>query len=93
MKKYLLEIMKNKEGSKLAYLSPIGKDGNTDGGYRIAGPKPWGGCQEITKLKITSRDLVEFIKVYAPEVMDELNKISESRKVVSPEQAQGRSKR
>ena len=68
MSLYLLEIEQNAEGSKLAYLS---KDG--DGcGFRIAGPKAWGGSRSLAKLKISTDDFVRFIESYAPDVLEAL---------------------
>ena len=65
---HILEIEQNAEGNKLAYLS---KEGGSCG-YRIAGPKAWGGSKSIAKLKITENDLVRYIKQYAPEVIEKL---------------------
>lgn len=69
MKLHILEIEQNAEGGKLAYLS---KEGESCG-YRVAGPKAWGGSKNIAKLKIREDDLVEYIKIYAPEIIDKLN--------------------
>lgn len=68
----ILEIEQNAEGSKLAILSPVDKDGNPDSGYRIAGPKAWGGSHNIARLPLTTDDLVSFIKGYVPEMIDQL---------------------
>jgi hypothetical protein len=65
---YELEICRNAEGSTLAYL---GQEGEGIG-YRIAGPKGWGGTKRIAKLTVSHHDLVTFIRGYAPEVLEEL---------------------
>lgn len=72
MSVYLLEVNQNAEGSKLAYLSPMDEAGEIEGGYRIAGPKAWGGSRSLARLKISSSDLVEFVMCYAPDVRDEI---------------------
>lgn len=64
MSLHLLEIEVNAEGSKLAYLSPIGEDGEVYDGYRIAGPKAWGGSKNIARIKINDDDLKRYIKEY-----------------------------
>jgi hypothetical protein len=69
---HILDLEQNAEGSKLAYLSPADEDGKPQSGYRIAGPKAWGGSRNLARLKITSSDLVTYIKQYAPEVAEEL---------------------
>lgn len=74
MSSYILEVEINAEGAKLAYLSPTDENGNTQCGYRIAGPKAWGGSRNIAKLKISSADLIHFITHYAPDVLEELKK-------------------
>lgn len=66
MSVHILEIEINAEGSKLAYLS---KEGESCG-FRIAGPKAWGGSRNIAKLKITDNDLARYINEYAPEVKE-----------------------
>lgn len=60
----VLEVEKNAEGSVLAVM---GREG-ANCGYRIAGPKAWGGSRSIAKLKISDKDLAEYINCYAPEV-------------------------
>jgi len=75
-KLHLLEVERNGEGSTLAYLSPTDKDGTAKSGYRLAGPKAWGGSRSLAKLKVSSSDLVAYIKQYAPEVLKELRKES-----------------
>ena len=67
--KHILEIHKNAEGSKLAYLGPQGEDSC----LRIAGPKAWGGSCELARLVISDRDLVTYIKEYAPHLIKQLN--------------------
>ena len=64
---HVLDIEINAKGSKLAILSPEGESG-----YRIAGPKAWGGSKNIARLKISTDDLVTYIKSYAPDVMEKL---------------------
>ena len=67
---HLLEIHKNAEGSKLAFM---GVDGD-DCCYRISGPKAWGGSTELASIKIKDTDLVRYIKEYAPHLIEELKK-------------------
>jgi hypothetical protein len=69
MSLHVLEIEQNAEGSKLAYLSPANDKGEPQSGYRIAGPKAWGGSKNLARLKISSDDLATYIKQYAPEVL------------------------
>ena len=68
MSVYILEVEINAEGDPLAYLSVEGEAS----GYRIAGPKAWGGSSSVAKLKISEDDLVTFIKLDAPEVIERL---------------------
>lgn len=84
-KLYILEIEQNAEGSKLAYLSPTDKDGKMKSGFRIAGPKAWGGSRTLAKLKLDSNDLLRFMNNYAPEVLKELKKeaINKLKKIAS----------
>lgn len=70
---HILEIEQNAEGNKLAYLSPADENGDPKSGYRIAGPKAWGGSRNLAKLKVGSDDLTHYIKKYAPEIMEKLN--------------------
>lgn len=74
MSAHLLEVEINAEGDKLACLSPIDSDGNVQCGYRIAGPKAWGGSRNIARLTITTDDLVAYIKQYAPDVVVAIQK-------------------
>jgi len=71
--RHILEIHKNAEGSKLAYLGPE----RGDSCLRIAGPKAWGGSTELARLVIDDRDLVNYIKDYAPHLIKELLEIGE----------------
>lgn len=68
MKTYTLEVCINAEGHKLAYLGET----NGDSAYRIAGPKAWGGAETLATLKIEERDLITFLKGYAPDVVKKL---------------------
>lgn len=61
---HILEIERSAEGSLFACLS---KEGD-DCGYRLTGPKGWGGSRNIATLKITEDDLFTYIKQYAPDV-------------------------
>lgn len=63
---HILEVEINAEGGELAY---IGVEG-AGCGYRIAGPKAWGGSRSLAKLKIKKEDLAEYVKNYAPETRD-----------------------
>lgn len=69
---HLLEIEINAEGKKLAYLSPIEENGGIASGFRISGPKPWGGSRTLAKLKISTEDFVRYIRDYAPDVLKEI---------------------
>jgi hypothetical protein len=72
-KLHLLEVEINGEGNELAYLSPLDEKGETEGGYRITGPKPWGGSENIARLKISESDIIHYIQQYAPEIGRKLN--------------------
>lgn len=65
----ILEVEQNAEGSKLAFLSKE----DSGCGYRIAGPKAWGGSRNLAMLKISEDDLVRFIKQYAPDIIEKLS--------------------
>ena len=69
---HLLEIEINAEGDKLAYLSPLDEKGETGSGYRISGPKPWGGSKNLASLKISESDIVAYIENYAPGIKRKL---------------------
>ena len=69
---HILQIERNAEGSVLAYLSPTDENGVQQDGYRIAGPKAWGGSENIAKLKISEKDLITYIKKYAPDICKKL---------------------
>jgi len=45
-----LEVCRNAEGATLAYLSPLDENGETESGYRITGPKGWGGTKTLVKI-------------------------------------------
>ncbi len=61
---FTLEIVKNGEGHVTAILS---REGDSCG-YRIAGPKLWGGHTRIATLSISHNDMEIFIREYAPEL-------------------------
>lgn len=61
---HVLEVEINAEGDKLAYLSPEG----ATGGYRIAGPKAWGGSRNLARLNVSDSDLERYVRGYAEEV-------------------------
>ncbi len=67
---HILEIEKNAENSLLAILSPADENEKLKSGYRIAGPKAWGGSNNLATLKIDSEDLIIYITSYAPEVIE-----------------------
>jgi len=69
--KHLLEIDKNAEGNILAVMAPMNENGEVDVGYRIAGPKAWGGSVNLARLFVSDNDLVRYIKEYAPHLIDE----------------------
>ena len=71
---HILDIEINAEGNKLAILSPANENGEPECGYRIAGPKAWGGSRNLARLKISDDDLIAYINEYAPEIKDKLNK-------------------
>jgi hypothetical protein len=70
---YELEIHRNAEGSKLAFMSVRGEGS----GYRISGPKALGGSRKLEGTEIRQDDLVEFIKSYAPKALAELQALAE----------------
>ena len=74
MTKHRFQIERNAEGSKLAYLSPVDEDNKTQSGFRIAGPKAWGGSRTLAEIDLSTNDIVRYIKQYAPDVMNELIK-------------------
>jgi len=67
---YEFEIHRNAEGSILAYATLKGEGS----GYRIAGPKAWGGSKKLAEIDISQRDLVEFIRSYAPAALADITK-------------------
>ena len=72
-KLHLLDVCRNAEGSILAYLSPLDDDGEEKSGYRIAGPKAWGGSKSLAKLKISTHDLAVYVNKYAPDVKNKID--------------------
>ena len=70
---HYLQIELNAEGNKLAIMSPMDDEGKISGGYRIAGPKAWGGSRTLADIKISTHDLVCYIKEYAPDVLKQLS--------------------
>lgn len=70
--KHQLDIDRNAEGEDLAVLAPIKRNGSIDCGYRISGPKAWGGSTTIARLTISDSDLVRYIKDYAPHLIKKL---------------------
>lgn len=44
--------------------------GNGETGFRLAGPKPWGGGQAIHKFVVGPAELLKQLRRYAPEVFD-----------------------
>lgn len=73
MGKHRFQIERNAEGNKLAYLSPVNENNLIGVGYRIAGPKAWGGSTNIAQIDIDSEDLARYIREYAPDVLKQLN--------------------
>lgn len=65
---YEFEISRNAEGGILATAGLKGDDCS----YRIAGPKAWGGSKRLASIEITQRDMVEFIRSYAPGALADL---------------------
>ena len=70
---HYLQIVQNAEGSKLAIMSPMDGEGKVASGFRIAGPKAWGGSKTLADIKINTNDFVRYIKEYAPDVLELLN--------------------
>lgn len=66
--KYEIEVHKNAEGDFIAYF----QNNKSGSGYRIAGPKAWGGSTRITKLQFCEYDLISALKMQAPEVVKKL---------------------
>lgn len=65
-----LEIEVNAEGGKSATLSPLNGDGEPESGFRIAGPKAWGGSRNIARLQLSDGDIVRYINEYAPHIKE-----------------------
>ena len=65
---FVLDVEINAEGDKLGILYVEG----SASGFRLAGPKAWGGSRNIAKLKFDDKDLVRFIKEYAPDIIPKL---------------------
>ena len=72
MTQHYLQIERNAEGGKLAIMSPRDKNGEITEGFRIAGPKAWGGSTTLADIELSTNDLVRYIKEYAPDVMEAL---------------------
>jgi len=68
-KKINLEIRRNGEGQLFAVMSR-----DEASGYRIAGPKAWGGSEDVASLTINPSDLITFIREYVPELIPEIIK-------------------
>ena len=64
-----LQIRQNAEGSKLAIMSPIDDGGKASSGFRIAGPKAWGGSEMLADIKISTDDFVRYFKEYEPDAL------------------------
>lgn len=66
MRKLIFEIGVNAEGDQLCHAHVEG-----DGcGYRISGPKAWGGMRSISTLKIEQSDMFRFITENCPDLAD-----------------------
>ena len=59
-KKVVIEVISGCEGPCLSVSSP-----STGNGYRIAGPKPWGGGEIIHSFKVDLDSLVNEAKRHA----------------------------
>lgn len=59
---FLLEVGVLPDGQKIAYLSAKG----ARSGFRIAGPKSWGGVRNLATLDFSEADLLAFINTCAP---------------------------
>lgn len=71
-KKHIIEVDVNGERSSLSVFSPLKSNGEADSGYRIAGPKAWGGYSNFTSFKITETPLVNFVKKHATDIAEAL---------------------
>ena len=69
---HYLQIERNAEGNKLAYMSPMDDEGKLSSGFRISGPKAWGGSKALADIEISTDDFVRYIKEYAPDVLEQL---------------------
>lgn len=73
MKYHQFDIDVNAERNALIVAVPLKKNKEVgDCGYRIAGPKAWGGYSNIARFHITETPLVNFVKKYAPDVLEAL---------------------
>lgn len=63
--KHRFEIHRNAEGNKLAYLSPVDDNGETKSGWRISGPKAWGGSKLLAEIDVDDDEIVKYIRRYA----------------------------
>jgi len=77
---YEFEICRNAEGGTLAYANLKGDSL----GYRIAGPKGWGGTKTLANIEIKQHDLVEFVQSYAPRAHAQIVAAAAAEAATSP---------
>lgn len=82
MRNLIFEIGVNAEGDQLCVANVEGDDC----GYRISGPKAWGGMRTTAKLRISQPDMLRFITECCPELAD---LIAEKRTTFAPSPEQG----
>jgi len=58
---HYLQIERNAEGHKLATMSPVDADGGMSSGFRIAGPKAWGGSATLADIKISTDESLQVL--------------------------------
>lgn len=75
MAKHYLQIDRNAEGQKLAIMSPMDDKGKMLSGFRIAGPKAWGGSNTLAGIELSTDNLVRYIEEYAPDVMEKIKNL------------------
>jgi len=59
--KIKMEVIGGAEGPCLCIM-------DDDGGYRLAGPKAWGGGTVLYSFEVCPKELMKELLIYAPEV-------------------------
>lgn len=71
MKHHRIDIERNAELSLIVFATPLKQNKEVgDSGYRLIGPKAWGGSKNIASFDITETPLVNFIKKFSPEMVE-----------------------